>query len=80
MQFGRLIGAGLAALGVLLILLQLSFFLSSRRPRNLPGIERHEQHVSAVPGILGGVLLIAGVVTFFVARLEDEPDPKHAIK
>jgi hypothetical protein len=80
MQFGRLIGAVLAGLGILLLFLQLSFFMDSwRAPAPLP-VEPHRHHINALPGILGGVLLLGGVVVFFTGQIEDEADRKHAIK
>jgi hypothetical protein len=79
MQFGRLIGAGLVGLGILLLFLQFSFFLDSIRAAPRPA-ELHRHHVTVLPGILGGVLLIGGVVVFFTGQIEDEADPKHALK
>jgi nitrate reductase gamma subunit len=80
MQFGRLMGAGLAALGILLLFLQFSFFLDSIKAAPHPLEPPHKQHVSALPGLLGGVLLVGGVVLFFTGRIEDDADPKNAIK
>ena len=91
MQFGRLTGAGIAVLGALLLLLQFGFFLNSDRS----GIRRAEErrdfsahdhagtrvhHLPVLPGILGAVLMLGGAAVFFMSRMEDEPDPKNAVK
>jgi nitrate reductase gamma subunit len=76
MQFGRLTGAGLAALGILLLFLQFSFFLNSRTAAQPPPLEPRSHHITAVPGILGGALLLGGIVVFFTGRIESESDPR----
>lgn len=91
MQFGRLTGAGIVVLGALLLLLQFSFFLNSGRPEN----RRTEAHqdfssrdrfgagghrVPVLPGILGSVLVLGGVVVFFLAGTKNEPEPKNAVR
>jgi amino acid transporter len=73
-------GAGLAALGILLLFLQLGFFLDSSRAGQTHSLQPHRQHVNALPGILGGALLVSGVLFFFTGRIEDEADSKNAIK
>jgi hypothetical protein len=86
MQFGRLVGGALALLGILLIFLELAFFLNAGRPElrrehdRPDALERRSHHVPTLPGILGGALVIGGVAVFFLARIEDEPDPKTAVK
>jgi hypothetical protein len=79
MQFGRLMGAGLAGLGILLLVLQFSFFMDSIRAAPRPP-EPHRHHVTPLPGILGGILLIGGIVVFSTGRIQDESDPKNTIK
>jgi hypothetical protein len=84
MQYGRLIGGGLAALGALLLFLEFSFFIAGTTrgagPEGAGQAAQVAHHVPALPGILGAALVIAGLIVFFTARLEDEPDPGHAVK
>jgi hypothetical protein len=78
MQFGRLTGAALAALGILLLSLQFSFFLNARTVAQPRPVESRSHQVSAVPGILGGALLLGGIVVYFSGRGENESDPKRS--
>jgi hypothetical protein len=90
-QFGKLTGVGMAVLGALLLLLQFSFLLNSGRPENRP-IEAHRDfssrdgfgvgvhRVPMLPGILGSLFVVGGVVVFFLARTKDEPQPNNAAR
>ena len=91
MQFGRLTGAGIAVLGMFLLFLQFVFFLNAGRAERHPlnahsefnrpdHSDRRSHRFTALPGILGGILLLGGIAIFFLARIEDEPDQKHAVK
>ena len=86
MQFGRLVGICLISLGVLLLVLQSVFYVSTRKgnpsqPANPPqATKQPEREVSKVPAVVGAASLIAGIVLFRTARRRDEPDPKHAVK
>jgi hypothetical protein len=91
MQFGRVIGVGVAILGFMLILLEFGFYVNASKPELRRENERRDfdmrqrairsrHYFSALPGILGGVLVIGGAAIFLKARREDEPEPKNAIK
>ena len=90
MQFGRIVGAGLALLGILLLFLEFGFFLNRGRlpARRENGrefdrreqFERQSHRVPMLPGVLGGAFVIGGAVVFLMARMEDEPNRKSAIK
>lgn len=83
MQFGRLMGAGLMVLGLLLISIQAGLFFGHKRETNpapAPASSTTTPRELPVPGILGGVLLAGGAIVFFMGRRRDEPDPAHAVK
>ena len=82
MQFGRVIGGGLIFPGILLLALQVSFSLAPKKEINLhpDPATKPEPRDLPFPGILGGALMIAGSIIFFMAQRGDEPDARHAIK
>jgi hypothetical protein len=84
MQFGRVVGVGLAVLGFLLIFLELGFFMNAGKPQLRRNAEQREfdphqrydrsrHHLPMLPGILGGAFVIGGALIFLKARKEDEP-------
>jgi nitrate reductase gamma subunit len=82
MQFGRISGVALMVLGILLCGLQ---FVQSMTPPKSPAaadssIARPEHKTSALPGIIGGASLVAGIVLLATGRRRDEPEAKHAVK
>ena len=82
MQFGRISGAALIVLGILLCGLQFVQYMTppkSPAPSD-PSIARPEHKTSALPGIIGAASLVVGIVVLATARRRDEPDPKHAVK
>jgi hypothetical protein len=82
MQFGKVQGIALMALGFLLIGIQAMVLMSPRNDvgRTEGSTKTVESKISMVPGIVGGVSLIAGYWIFFTARRSDEPAPKDAVK
>ena len=71
MQFGKVQGGALLALGVILILLQVYVYhpLSSSLTSHGP-----------LAGIIGGICVLAGAIISFTARRVDEPEAKNAVK
>ena len=82
MQFGRVFGSALFILGLILISLQAwsSLHAGYLRPEQLPAQNERRSDTGHLPGIVGSVLMAAGVVMVVVARRRDEPDPGHAVK
>ena len=86
MQFGRLVGAGLIVLGLILCALQ---FLPHLAPPNKEAVSTQtetrtapnpEHHTTSLPGIVGAASLLAGIALFATARRKDEPPPQHQVK
>jgi nitrate reductase gamma subunit len=82
MQFGRIHGLALATLGIILLGLQVMFFMT---PNNARGAAQSsalkvEHRTIPVAGILGVVLLIAGAGIFITRRNADEPEKQYAVK
>jgi len=67
MKFGRIYGAGLTILGLVLSGIQ---FVQYIAPTN------SEHVISSLPGIVGAGLLAAGIVLFITARRGGEARPK----
>ena len=81
MQFGRVMGLSLIAIGILLLVLQGVLFLSSSSVNPAPSTPPTQKHQpSPLPGAAGLGALVLGAVLFRTARRRDEPDPKHAVK
>ena len=83
MQFGRIHGLALATLGIILLGLQVMFFMT---PNNVTrgaaqsSTLKVEHRTNPVAGILGVVFLIAGAGIFVTRRNADEPEKKYAVK
>jgi hypothetical protein len=71
MQFGKVQGGALLALGVIFILLQVYLYHSLSASSTSHG---------PLAGIMGGVFVLAGAIMAFTARRADEPEPKNAVK
>ena len=82
MQFGRISGIALIVLGIWLCGLQFAQYLTPHKTPAAPNqsVTTPEHKTSLLPGIIGAVSLVAGVVMFATARRTDEPDSKHAVK
>jgi hypothetical protein len=83
-QFGKFQGAMLAALGIILIALQV--FLHHIAAPDTPSHNGNARVTSVegtnfpLVGALGGILAISGGAMYFTAQRGDEPHPKNAIK
>jgi hypothetical protein len=86
MQFGRLYGAGLIILGIILCGLQFAHYMAPPAKEATPDqtearpTTKSEHVTSFLPGIVGVGSFVAGIALFATARRRDEPDPKHAVK
>lgn len=82
MQFGRIQGIALMVLGFLLVGIQAIVLMAPRKDvaRTEGSTKTVESKISLVPGIVGGIALIAGYWIFFSARRTDEPDAKNVVK
>jgi len=71
-----------AALGCLLIIVQVIIASSSRPPDNPNEISTRtvEHKTTIVPGVLGGGLLVLGLIFVFTAHRRDEPPAENAVK
>jgi hypothetical protein len=83
MQFGKIHGIALVVLGLFLLAVQ-AFMLMGP-----PKAGAHEPEATTktvetkptlLPGIVGGISLIAGVWIFRTARRSDQPPPKDTVK
>jgi hypothetical protein len=82
MQFGKIQGIALAAIGIILVGIQTLFYMT---PKNVIGgptaISQMEHHaVSPLFGIVGLILLIVGAAIVATASRRDEPDRKNAVR
>jgi hypothetical protein len=87
MQFGKIHGIALIALGIVLIGLQLNLVLGSRGnvpPRGQPSAvteqPRDTHRLGPLAGIMGAASLIAGIAVFATARRRDEPDSNRRVR
>jgi hypothetical protein len=88
MQFGRVHGIALIVFGLILICLQFDISLTGKTQvsantsgqRTTAQTPTHMHGFGPLPGIIGGVSLIAGFAVFRTARRRDEPDPQHAVR
>jgi hypothetical protein len=82
MQFGRLHGIALAILGIVLLGIQMVYYMM---PTNVVGgptaVSKTVNHaVHPLFGIVGLILLLVGVGITATANRRDEPDRKNAVK
>jgi hypothetical protein len=86
MQFGRIHGVALILLGFILIAFQFDLALTNKREAPSPyldsrvAVQTHPSRFGALPGIVGGLSVVAGFAVFFTARRRDDPDLKNAVK
>ena len=79
MQFGRYHGIALAALGLLLICLQV-IIGSAKPPHATDATTRTLEHKTIVPGVIGGGLFVVGLFFVIIARRGDKPPDERAVK
>ena len=80
LQFGRYHGIALAALGLLLIGLQV-IIGSAKPPRATDATStRTLEHKTIVPGVIGGGLFVVGLFFVIIARRGDKPPDERAVK
>jgi hypothetical protein len=83
MQFGKIQGLALAALGIILLGLQVMYYLTPS-PGTINGpteVSRTAHHaVSPLFGIIGLISLVVGVAIVVTASRRDEPSRKNAVK
>jgi hypothetical protein len=83
MQFGRVFGIALIALGIILLALQAALYFSpnSVSPPVPPSAQSTTgRHVTSLPGIAGAGSLATGIAVYVTRRRRDEPEPKNAVK
>ncbi len=83
MQFGKIHGVALAVLGIILLCIQVMFYVAPKEVNSgaiESSITKAEHKTNPMAGILGIASLIAGIAIFSTARRADEPEAKHAIK
>lgn len=84
MQFGKIQGAVLGILGLMLILLQI--FLSHpyatvvRPSGENPTATQPDNSHFPLAGILGGICVFAGAAFYITAGRKNEPNPPNAVK
>lgn len=83
MQFGKIHGIALFALGLVLVLVQAVISLSPRKEVASPARDTTptvESKMALVPGIFGGIFLLGGIWIVFTSRRGDEPPAERAVK
>jgi len=83
MQFGKIHGIALFALGLVLVLVQAVISMSPRREAVSPAgntTPTVESKMAIVPGIFGGIFLLGGIWIVFTSRRSDEPPAGRAVK
>jgi nitrate reductase gamma subunit len=81
LQFGRYHGLALAALGFLLICLQV--FIGSAKPphaTDATSMKTVEHKTTIVPGAIGGGLFVVGLFFVIIVRRGDKPPDERAVK
>jgi hypothetical protein len=80
MQFGKIQGAVLGTLGVVLIALQIFLshpFATVVRPSGEnPTATLPDSSHFPLAGIIGGICVLVGASIYFTARRKDEPNPR----
>jgi len=83
MQFGKIHGLALAALGIILLGLQVMFSMTANTVTSdatEASMLKVEHRTIPVAGILGVVFLIAGAGIYITRRNPDEPEKRYAVK
>lgn len=82
MQFGKLVGTLLIVLGIVLISIQVWTSISSSQPHpeQVPAQVPQSSGVGHIPGIIGGIVAIAGAAIFVSSRRKDQDRPVHPVK
>lgn len=83
MQFGKIHGIALCALGLILVLVQFVIVAGARKDEGkdvrdtTPTVE---SNLSYAPGIFGGIFLLGGIWVIYTSRRSDEPPTERAVK
>jgi nitrate reductase gamma subunit len=83
MQFGKIHGLALATLGIILLGLQVMFFMTPNnvtRGATESSMPKVERKTIPVAGIFGLLSLVAGAGIFVTRRNADEPEKQYAVK
>jgi hypothetical protein len=81
MQFGRVQGIALMALGLILRAIQGFIDMPPTQPTSEQiTSSKVEKHVSPIFGIVGVISLVGGATVAATASRRDEPNPKNAVK
>ena len=83
MQFGKIHGLALIALGAFLLCVQTMLFLSPNEVSSGSSgtsTPKAEHKTNPLAGILGVVILVGGIAILSTARRADEPEAKNAVK
>jgi zinc transporter ZupT len=84
MQFGKIQGIALLALGFILIAIQAMVALApshnAAEPTEAATKTVEKKTTSFLPGIVGAISLIGGLAILVTARRADEPPPTKAVK
>jgi uncharacterized membrane protein len=83
MQFGKIHGIALFALGLILVLVQAVISLTPRQEVVAPArdtTQSVESKMSLAPGIFGGIFMLGGMWIVFTSRRSDQPPAERAVK
>ena len=83
MQFGRIHGIAMFALGIVLVLVQAVISLSPSKGTETPARDTTstvESKMSYAPGVIGGIFLLGGIWIVYSSRRTDEPPADLAVK
>jgi hypothetical protein len=82
MQFGKIQGIALAVLGIVLLGIQLVYYMMPTNVISGPTAVSQTAHhvVSPLFAIVGLISLLVGVAVVATANRRDQPDPKNAVK
>ena len=82
MQFGKIQGLALVVLGIVLLGIQVVFYMTPTTVISGPTAASQAEHhkVSPFVGIIGLVSLVAGAAIIATANRRDEPNPENRVK
>lgn len=83
MQFGKVHGIALFALGIILALVQFVIMTGARKDAGTDVRDTTptvESKLSYAPGIFGGLFLLGGIWVIYTSRRADEPPAERAVK